>query len=64
MGRALLLAAVVCLRNLRSILFDRARYVPDEPAGDVAWPLVDVATGGNDPRLERSDVGHEVLLSF
>ena len=63
MGRALLLAAVVCLRNLRSVLFDRARYIPDEPAGDVAWPLVYVAAGDNGSRLERFDVGHKVLLS-
>ena len=64
MGRALLLTAVVCLRNRRSIQFDRARHLPDEPAGDAAWDLVYIAAGNNDSRLERPDVGHEVLLSL
>lgn len=63
MGRALLLVAVMCLRTLRSILVDRARYLPDEPAGNVAWPLVHVAAGDNHSRLERPDVGHPVLLT-
>ena len=63
MGRALLLFAVVCLRNLESIFLDRKRYFSTEPAGDVAWSVVDAAFGDNDSRLERPDVGHEVLLT-
>jgi hypothetical protein len=64
MGCTLLFVAAIYLWDLPGILLDRNRYFPFKPAVDVTWTLTDVASGRNDSRLEKPDVGQQVLLNI